>query len=90
MTMVMMTLRCEGEAPTLETLRERFSLAETEIDESFGVVEVDPKEHIYTFLVTQEVAEKIDPGADWVVEGPYSNPRIEPFGPPRPTGEGDD
>lgn len=88
--MVMMTLRCEGEAPSVKTIRERFSLAETEIDESFGVVEVDPKHHIYTFLVAEEAADKIEPGGEWVIEGPYANPQVEPFGPPSRPSEEDD
>jgi hypothetical protein len=87
MAMVMMTLQCKGEPPTVKAIRERFSLAETEIDASFGVVEVDPEEHLFTFLVEEGAAAKIQPGGDWAVAGPYANPRVEPFGPPRLKGD---
>ena len=84
MAKVMITIEAPGEPPTVAELRRRYKLAKHDIDEGFGVVEVDPAEHVYTVLVEESAAAKIQPGEGWQVEGPYSNPRIEPFGPPEP------
>ena len=82
MAKVMVTIQARGDPPTIEGLRRRYKLRENEIDASFGVVEVDPAEHVYTVLVDEKAAAKITPTENWKVEGPYSNPRIQPFGPP--------
>lgn len=81
MAKVMMTLRCEVQ-PTLDQVRERYRLDLDEIDESFGVVEIDPDERLYTIRVEEAAAKKFSDTDDWKVEGPYSDPGIEPFGPP--------
>ena len=82
MAKVMVTIQAPDAAPTVAELRRRYKLRENEIDASFGVVEVDPAEHVYTVLVEESAAAKIQPSGNWKVEGPYSNPRIQPFGPP--------
>lgn len=83
---LMMTVQWPGKAPTIDEIQQRFSLSDEEISKSFGVVEVDPNEHIYTFLVNENSVSKIlQSGAEVKVEGPFSNPRIEPFGPPEET-----
>jgi hypothetical protein len=82
MAKVMMTVRWQAGAPTIGDIKQRFSLTDKEIDSTFGVVEVDPDEHIFTFLVEENSASKVKSGVDISVEGPFSNPRIEPFGPP--------
>ncbi len=82
MSKVMMTIQSGGTPPTIADIRRRYSLDDDDIDTDFGVVEVDPAEHVYTFLVEEKAASKISVDSDWSVEGPYSNPRIEPFGPP--------
>lgn len=82
MAEVMMNVRWPGKVPTIEDIQQRFSLTDEEISKSFGVVEVDPDEHIYTFLVNENSVSKIQSGNNVKVEGPFSNPRIEPFGPP--------
>ena len=78
----MVTIRAADNPPTIEDLRRRYALREDEIDASFGVVEVDPADHLYAVLVEESAAAKIQPSESWTVEGPYSNPRIQPFGPP--------
>jgi hypothetical protein len=83
MAKVMITIEAPGEPPTLAGLRQRYNLRESEIDERFGVVEIDPQEHLYTVLVEASAAAKIQPGAGWEVQGPFSNPRVQPFGPPK-------
>jgi hypothetical protein len=83
MPKVMVTIQGPGEPPTVAELRRRYQLDESEIDASFGVVEVDPTEHVYTVLVEESAAAKVRPDQGWTVQGPYSNPRVEPFGPPQ-------
>jgi len=85
MPKVMMTIRWEGEAPTVAEIARHYGLQPGEIDDEFGVVALEPDRpgpQDYTFLVEQEVAARIAPEAGWDVRGPYSNPKIEPFGPP--------
>ena len=82
MSKVMVTIESAEAAPTLEELRSRYNLAAEDIDPEFGVVEIDPQEHVYTVLVEESAAGKITSDDRWKVKGPYSNPRIEPFGPP--------
>jgi len=83
MAKVMVTFQAEGPAPTIAELQRRFSLTDDEIDRSFGVIEVDPQDHTFTILVEESAAQKVQPGGPITkVAGPFSNPRIEPFGPP--------
>lgn len=77
-----MTLRLPDPSPSLAEVRQRFSLQPDEIDSGFGLVEIDPDQHLFTLLVDETAAPKIQPAAGWEVGGPYSNPRIEAFGPP--------
>lgn len=85
MAKIMVTFQVEGAAPTIDALQERYSLTDEEIDRSFGVVEVDPEDCTYTILVEESAVEKVQPGGPITnVEGPFSNPPIEPFGPPEP------
>ena len=80
---VMLTIEAPDHPPTIAALRSRYRLRKGEIDEEFGVVEIDPQAHLYTVLVDPAAAAKIQPSAGWKVEGPFSNPKIEPFGPPK-------
>ncbi len=98
--------------PTLSSVRHRYGLDPEDLDEQFGVVQVDPADHLYVVLAEPEAAAIIleaavpepehgqatdsddptddrkppaalDDGRDsWQTEGPFSNPRIAPFGPP--------
>jgi hypothetical protein len=80
---VMMTIRVPSGAPSLDEVKQRYGLESGEIDESFGVVEIDPETHSYTILVEASAASKVQPGGDWEAEGPFSNPTIEPMWPPK-------
>ena len=77
--------------PTLREVSERFGFDETELDGSYGVVKVSDDgddDALYTVRVDaasrarfeQQPREELRGGA----EGFFSNPRIEPFGPPEP------
>ena len=78
----MLTVPLDPGEATLEGAARKLGLEEHELDSGFGVVEIDPATRRYTVLVDERAAERASrvPG----VEGPYSNPRIEPFGPPQP------
>ncbi len=78
---VMVTIESHGSPPTLAEVIERYELAADEIDHEFGVVEVDPEARLYVVLVAPEAAARIRPNDQWQTEGPFSNPKIEPFGP---------
>ena len=82
MAKVMVTIHGPDTPPTIADVRDRYGLSQDEIDASFGVVEIDPDEQVYTVLVEEEAAAKIQSNDEWRTEGPFSNPRIEPFGPP--------
>jgi hypothetical protein len=84
MAKVMVTLRLEPEQASLPEVRRLLGLASEEVDPGFGVVNISPAEHLYTILVDEAAAARV--GDADQVEGVFSNPRIEPYGPP----EGDD
>jgi hypothetical protein len=75
----MMTLRLDPEHASLGDVRRLLDLGKGEVDAGFGVVNISPSEHLYTILVDEAAAARVQ-GAD-AVEGVYGNPRIEPFGP---------
>jgi hypothetical protein len=70
-------------APTVDEVKRRFGLRDDDLDATFGVIEVDPKTHTYTILVDEAAAARIASRPDWKGSGPYSNPKIAPFGPPK-------
>jgi hypothetical protein len=80
MSKVMVTLKLDPEHASLDEVRRLLDLGEGEIDTGFGVVNISPREHLYTILVDEATAARVQ-HAD-LVEGVYGNPRIEPFGPP--------
>lgn len=87
MSKVMMTITGSGGAPSLEEIKQQYNLGEDEIDPSFGVVEVDPEERLYTIMVEQDAAAKVQGSNDWATAGPYANPRIATFGPSEDSGD---
>ena len=78
---VMMTVELDPDSATVGRWPSGWARPE-EIDAEFGVVPIDPDNHLYTVLVDEQASARVagQPG----VEGPFSNPRIEPFGPPQP------
>lgn len=83
MAKVMITIHAPQGTPTLEEISSRYGLAPDEIDEQFGVVEIDPESHDYTILIEQAAASKVRPTEHWDVSGPYANPPIDTFGLPK-------
>jgi hypothetical protein len=84
MAKVMMNIQTSEKSPTLESVQKRFGLTDGEIDRSFGVVPIDPEANLFTVLVDERAASKLGSNENWQSEGPYSNPRIEPFDLPQP------
>jgi hypothetical protein len=76
---VMVTLTLAARNRKLSTVRRRLGLSPDEVDEHFGVVVIDPSKDLCTVLVDEAAAARVTgkPG----VQGPFSNPRIEPLGP---------
>jgi hypothetical protein len=80
MAKVMVTLRLDPGQASLDQVRRLLGLAAEEVDPGFGVVSIAPAEHLYTILVEEAAAARV--GDADQVEGVFSNPRVEPFGPP--------
>ena len=80
MSKQMLTLKLHPDEATLSQVCQRLNLSADEVDSEFGVVNIDPKRNLYTILVEEEAARRVSGTPD--VEGPFSNPKIEPFGPP--------
>ncbi len=80
MSKVMVTLKLDPEQASLAHVRESLGIGSEEIDDDFGVIAVQPEENLYAVLVEQDTADRVQ-GTEGV-EGPFSNPKIEPFGPP--------
>lgn len=75
-----------GSKPTLEEVAQRFDIESSLIDHEFDVIETDPDARLCTILVDDSVRIKIldQLGENYENDeiGEFSNPRIEPFGPP--------
>jgi hypothetical protein len=79
MAKVMVTLTLDPRQASLDEVRRLLGLSEAEVDAGFGVVNISPRGHLYTILVDEAAAARVQ-DAD-AVEGVYGNPRAEPFGP---------
>ena len=74
---VMLTLTLPPDRANVAAVRQQLGLDDVEIDKTFGVVPIDPDQHLYTVLVSPEAAQRVQgtPG----VGGPFANPPIEPI-----------
>jgi hypothetical protein len=68
--------------PSLAEAAAQLHVPESDMDEGFGVVPIDPAHHLYAVRVTTHNATSAAP-QERAVSGPYSDPKIEGFGPPR-------
>ncbi len=83
MAEVLITVRLAAPA-TLEAAMRRLGLTEDEVDTAYGLVPVDPGRNLYVLRVTEDAGRRLgDSGAGAADGGPYSDPPIEPYGPPR-------
>ncbi|MBC6402954.1 MAG: hypothetical protein GDA39_10135 [Hyphomonadaceae bacterium] len=80
--MVMLTIDASACArPSIEWAAEQMSLPIDAFDEGFGIIVVDPVRNIYTVRVDSE---KLPPDLpkETGLSGPFSDPKIVPFGNP--------
>ena len=77
----MLTLKLDSNKATLPEVCRRLNISPVDVDQEFGVVNIDPQRDLYAILVEEAAAEKA--GQQEGVAGPFSNPKIEPFGPPQ-------
>ena len=78
----LMTVQSEDGPPTLEAAARQLGVGVEAVDATFGVVLIDPERGLYSVQVD---AAQLPPEAatDEAYRGPFSNPRIESFGPPQ-------
>jgi len=77
----MMTLQLDPKDATVDAVMRKLGLRRGELDEEFGVVAIDPDANLFTILVEEGAVDKLR--GQQGVRGPYANPKIEPFGPPK-------
>jgi hypothetical protein len=76
--MVLVTVQLPPEA-TLQEAMQQLGLTEDEVDTAYGLVPLDPEQGLYALRVTEDAGHRVTPAAG----GPFSDPPIEPYGPPR-------
>ena len=77
----LVTLHLDPASANMKSVRAKFGLSAADADEHFGVVCVSPSQNLYTILAEERAAARIEGSSG--VTGVYSNPKIEPFGPPK-------
>jgi len=77
----MMTVVAPRGAPNVAEVAQQLGVKPEDIDRTFGVVPIDPERGLYAVQVRSG---KAQPSASGEYQGPWSNPRIEPFGPIQP------
>jgi hypothetical protein len=90
------TIQWKKGIPTLDDVCASFQLDKSDVDEDFGVVEIDPDDHLYSIMVEESRIAQVDPKwaevetEEGTLRGPFSNPPVEPFGPPQGEDERED
>ncbi len=79
--MVMMNVQCLENEPSIDVVAEKLNVTASAIDTKFGIILVDLERHIYTVRVDKDQLPKDMPQSE-EVSGPYSDPKIAPFGTP--------
>jgi len=83
MAKVLLTVKLPPEKASLPAAMRELQLHRDEIDADFGVVRLSPDDDLYAVMVDEAAAGRLTGRKDIEVKGPYANPRIEPFGPPK-------
>jgi len=76
MSKMLYSVNWKGEKPSLEQIAKKYGFQTDDIDRDFGVIEIDPQDNLYSILVEESA---VVPKDAKDIEGPFSNPRIEPF-----------
>ncbi len=89
MDRVMFQFKDSGPVPSLHDVAKRFGVRLEDLDPEFGVIGTDPAAGLYCVMIdsraaaTAEAALRAQTSTQRdPAEGIFSNPRIEPFGPP--------
>jgi hypothetical protein len=82
--MVMMNVQCPEDKPSIAVVAQKLNVSVSAIDTKFGVILVDLERHIYTVRVDKDQLPKEMQQQSESVSGPYSDPKIAPFGTPEP------
>lgn len=82
MANVLVTVKLGSPNASMADAARHLSVSEADLDPNFGVVMIDPENQTYAVMVNERVAG--DAARAEGAAGPYSNPRIEPTGPPEP------
>ena len=88
MPRVLYNVRWPNGPPTIDQICEKYCFSPDELDGDYGVVEIDPQDHLYSILVDDTAIARVEHEWDAAgkrdkgLKGPFSNPMIEPFGPP--------
>lgn len=86
METVMVQFEQTGPPPSLEQVRDLLGLQPGEIDTQFGVIATDPEQGLYAVLIAAAARKRVESvladRSHSSAEGIFSNPQIEPFGPP--------
>lgn len=82
---VMMTIRIPVSitVPTVDQVEAHYALPVGSIDRQFGVVEVDDTTREFAVLVDEATALRLGADPQMNARGPFSNPVIDTFDPPR-------
>ena len=79
---MMFTIKWPKGKPSLAEAANALHVKESDLDAAFGVVLIDPDRNEYTVLCRGPACASVRP-SEPMVEGPYANPGIGTFGPPR-------
>ena len=80
--MVLMSLSGWQSPPTIEQVAQQLQVETSAIDREFGVIEVDIERKIFAIRVDSAALERGAEREKEGVSGPFSDPRIAPFGNP--------
>jgi len=72
----------QGQSPSLQSAAAQLGLSVADLDEEFGVQLLDAERGLYAVQVCGESLPSGGTGRG-TYQGPFSNPRIAPFVPPR-------
>jgi hypothetical protein len=82
--MILMTVTLEPDKASLAAAAAALGVAADDVDATFGLVPIDPDRGLYAAKVRHDAVPERREGKEY--RGPYSNPKIASFGPPKKRG----